>query len=288
MNKQQVIDFLTTDFSLANLPDSFMQLRRIANDPHSDIADVVEVVRKDTELAASLLKLSNSSIYNNGSEQVGTIEEAAQLLGLRKVVESSLALGIIQEVKIDSEQFDLRCYWKRSLSVATIAEDVYLAAPRYLKTIIDPKMLYTAGLLHDIGMLALIQGFTDEMARIVDLAVCQGLPIQEVEQREFGFTHQDVGRILFKKWNLPEELQSVAGYHHNPIELRRRLLYPLVDLVYISDYICSVCSDHTASAFKPKMYEEVWKRSGISLSLIEDFADRMDEVYASTNAILTC
>lgn len=288
MNKQQVIDFLTSGFSLANLPDSFMHLRRIANDPHSDIEDVVEVVRKDVELAASLLKLSNSSLYNNGGEEVSTIEEAAQLLGLRKVVESSLALGIIKQIKIDSDCFDLRSFWSRSLAVATIAEDVYLAAPRHLKTIVDPKLLYTAGLLHDIGMLALIQGFTEEMMNIVDISVCEGLSIQDVEQREFGFSHQDVGRILFKKWNLPEELQCVAGYHHKPIELRRRLYYPLVDLVYISDYICCVCGNESASAFKPKMYEGVWKRSGLSLNIIEDFSDRLDDVYASSDAILTC
>ncbi len=288
MNKQQVIDFLTSDFSLANLPDSFMQLRRIANDPHSDIDDVVQVVRKDPELAASLMKLSNSSLYNSGGEHVGTIEEAAQLLGVRKVVESSLALGIIKKIEIDESCFDLRSYWSRSLAIATIAEDVYMAAPRQLKTIVDPKLLYTAGLLHDIGLLALIQGFTEEMKNIVDISICDGFPIQEVEKREFGFTHQDVGRILFKKWKLPEELQCVAGYHHNPIELRRRLFYPLVDLVYIADYICCVCGNQSATAFKPRMYEEVWKRSGLNLNLIEDFSDRLEDVYASSDAILTC
>ncbi len=288
MNKQQVIDFLTSGFSLANLPDSFMQLRRIANDPHSDIEDVVEVVRKDTELAASLLKLSNSSLYNNGSEHVASIEEAAQLLGLRKVVESSLALGIIKQIEIDHDCFDLRNFWSRSLAVATLSEDVYLAAPRYLKTIVDPKLLYTAGLLHDIGFLALIQGFAEEMMNIVDISIREGLPMQEVEQREFGFSHQDVGRILFKKWNLPEELQCVAGYHHNPIELRRRLYYPLVDLVYIADYICCVGSTRSVSAFKPRMYEEAWRRSGLSLNLIEDFSERLEGIFASSDAILTC
>lgn len=288
MNKQQVIDFLTSDFSLANLPDSFMQLRRIANDPHSDIEDVVEVVRKDAELAASLLKLSNSSLYNNGSSHVGTIEDAAQLLGLRKVVESSLALGVIKQIKIDHDGFDLRTFWTRSLAVATISEDVYLAAPRHLKTIVDPKLLYTAGLLHDIGMLALIQGFTDEMLELMDRSNREGMAIHEMEQRTFGFTHQDVGRILFKKWSLPEELQCVAGYHHNPIELRRRLYYPLVDLVYIADYICSVSENELANILKPKMYEEVWKRSGMSLDMVEDFSDRLEDVFASSDAILTC
>lgn len=288
MNKQQVIDFLTDGFSLSNLPDSFMQLRTIANDPHSDIDDVVGVARKDTELAASLLKLANSSLYSSSGEQVNTIEGAAQRLGLRKVVESSLALGIIKQIEIEHESFDLRSYWRRSLTVATITEDLYEMTPRFIRSIVDQKLLYTAGLLHDIGMLALVQGFPEDMMRAMDISVCDGLPMQAIEEREFGFSHQDVGRILFKKWHLPEELQSVAGYHHHPLELKRRLYYPLVDLVYVADYICSVCGNQSPSAFKPVMYDEVWKRSGLSLNLIEDFVDRVDEITSSSEAILSC
>lgn len=288
MTRQQVIDFLTRGFALANLPDSFMKLRRIANDPHSDIDDVVEVARKDTELAASLLKLANSSLYNNSGETVGTIEEAAQKIGLRRVVENSLALGIIKQIEIDHDSFDMASFWRRSLALATIAEEIYETAPGVLKRVVDRKLLYTAGLLHDIGLLALIQGFPDEMMNVVDISICDGLPIQDVEQRQFGFNHQDVGRILFKKWNLPEELQCVAGYHHSPLSLKRRLYFPLVDLIYVSDYVCSVCSGESASAFKPVMFEAAWKRSGLSLSLIEAFEPRVEEVNASAEAILTC
>ncbi|EDY83067.1 HDOD domain family [Verrucomicrobiia bacterium DG1235] len=288
MTKQDVIDFLTSGFSLANLPDSFMQLRRIANDPHSDIEDVVAVARKDAELAASLLKLANSSLYNNSGEQVGTIEEAAQKIGLRKVVESSLALGIIKQVNISHANFDINSYWRRSLSVAIITEDIFEVGPRLLKSVVDRKMLYTAGLLHDIGMLALIQGFPEEMMRIMDISICEGLPVQEVELQTFGFSHQDVGRILFKKWGLPEELQCVAGFHHHPLELKRRLFYPLVDLVYVADYICSVCGSHSPTAFRPVMFEEVWKRSGLSVDLIGEFVDRVEEVAVSADTILTC
>lgn len=288
MNKQQVIDFLTNGFSLANLPDSFMQLRRISNDPHSDIDDVVEVARKDVELAASLLKLANSSLYSSAGDNVVSIEEAAQRIGLRKVVESSLALGIIKQIQVEHPFFDINSFWRRSLTLATIAEDVYEAAPRLLRSIVDPRHLYTAGLLHDIGLLALIQGFTEDMMRSVDIAVCEDLPIQVIEQREYGFNHQDVGRILFKKWKLPEELQCVAGYHHSPLDLKRRLYYPLVDLIYIADYICCVCGSQSPSVFKPQMFEQVWIRSGLSLDLIDQFADRVEQVNEASEAILTC
>lgn len=287
MTKQEVIEFLTGGFTLANQPDSFMHLRRISNDPHSDIEDVVNVARKDPELAASLLKLANSSVYNNG-EVVGTIEEAAQLLGLRAVVQCSLALGIIKKINIPAGSFDLTSFWRRSLSVATISEAVYEHAPRLIKKIVDPKLLYTAGLLHDIGMLALIQGFQDEMMSVIERAIESGQPIQAVEQREFGFDHQDVGRILFKKWALPEELQCVAGFHHNPLNLKRRLYYPLVDIVYVADYICCAGGPETPTAFQPAMLEDVWNRSRLDIDLIDEFSGKVSEAAESAGAILTC
>lgn len=285
VTKQQVIEFLTEGFTLSNLPDSFMQLRRVANDPHSDIEDVVAIARKDPELAASLLKLANSSVYNSG-EAVGTIEEAAQLLGLRAVLQCALALGIVKKIHVPAGSFDLGAFWSRSLSVAAISESVYEHAPRLIKSIVDPKLLYTAGLLHDIGMIALVQGFQGEMSAVIDQAIESGEPIPEAESRAFGFTHQDVGRILFKKWNLPEELQCVAGYHHNPLDLRRRLYYPLVDIVYVADFICCAGGPETPGAFRPAMLEEVWKRSKLDVSLIEEFSEKVEEATQSAQVIL--
>lgn len=288
MTKQQVIDFLTDGFALANLPDTFLSLHEITNDPHSDIGDVVAVARRDPELAASLLRLANSSMYRNAGEPVDSIEEAAQLIGLREVVQSALALGIIKEIKIDHNCVDLRDYWRRSLAVAKVSEQVYELAPRFMRSRVERPALYTAGLLHDIGMLALMQGFADEMVSVVDISICEGLPIQQVEKREFGFSHQDVGRILFKKWSLPESLQCVAGFHHNPLELTRRIYTPMVDIVYISDYICYLCGPQPVSALKPEMHEGVWQRCSIRPSVAQDFAERVEAAAASADAILSC
>ncbi|MBK1880546.1 HDOD domain-containing protein [Pelagicoccus mobilis] len=287
MTKQEVVDFLSDGFTLANLPDSFIHLRRIANDPHSDIEDVVAVARKDPELAASLLRLANSSVYNNG-ESVGSIEEAAQLLGMRTVVQCSLALGILKKVTVPDGSFDLQSFWRRSLTVATLAEAVYEHAPKLIKTIVDPKLLYTAGLLHDIGLLAMIQGFRDEMVRVIDRAISSETPIHLVEEEAFGFSHQDTGRILFKKWNLPEELQCVAGYHHHPLGLKRRLYYPLVDIVYVADYICCAGGPEMPAAFRPALLEDVWNRSRLDVNLIGTFSGELDQASDSAEAILSC
>ncbi len=286
MTKQDVVDFIAKGFTLANLPDSFQRLNEIANDPHSDIDDVVEVVRQDPELAANLLRLANSSFYNQG-EPVGAIELAAQKLGLRVVVESSLALGIIQAIKIDPTYFDLTAFWRRSLSIAYLTEFVLQRMPTYLRARTDSNTLFTAGLLHDMGLLVLIQGFSETMMGVVDHALIEDVPLQDAEQQILGFTHQDVGRVLFKKWNLPEQLMAVAGYHHKPMELPKRIHAIVVDAIHIADFICSnraIASQRTT--FKPILQQEVWKRSGIGLEHIPEICELADRAAHSAELLL--
>ncbi|MDQ8203171.1 HDOD domain-containing protein [Pelagicoccus sp. SDUM812003] len=286
MTKQEVLDFLTHEFALSNLPESFQKLREISNDPHSDIQDVVAVVRKDVELAARLLKLANSSLFSRG-EHTETIEQAAQKLGMRRVVESSLAIGLIKEISIDPEVFDTINFWKRSLTIAKITEDVFELIPHFLKARIEKNLLYTAGLLHDVGILAMIQGFSDEMVSVVDYAVAEDLPIYVAERNRWGFSHQDIGRILFKKWNLPESLQAAAGYHHNPVDLKRRIYAPLVDIIYVADYTYSVREEMPfRDPCKPVMYPEVWKRIGIDPTELVELEDSLVEAKSHAEMLL--
>ena len=288
MKKQDVIDFIASGFTLANLPETFQRLNELANDPHSSLDEVVLVVRRDPELAANLLRLANSSHYAKGYP-VSTIEEAAQTLGLRTVVESALALGIIKAIRIDLTYFDLHAFWHRSLSVAYLTEPVLDLLPNYLKSRTDVKTLFTAGLLHDMGLLVLVQGFPETMMGVVGHALTKDIPLHDAEQEMLGFTHQDVGRVLFKKWNLPEHFLAVAGYHHKPMELPKRIYAVLVDVIHIADFVCSQRAvAGKRPAFKPVLQEEVWKRAGVSLSQNPDIAARADHASHAADVLLHC
>lgn len=288
MTKQDALQFIAHGFTLASLPESFQRLNEIQNDPHSDIDDVVAVVKRDVELATSLLKLANSSIYNQG-DPVSSIEEAAQKLGMKTIVESSLALGMIKAIDIDESYFDIHAFWKRSLSIAYLAESVHKFLPNYLQARVDRTGIFAAGLLHDMGLLVLIQGFPDTLMGTVDYALNEDIPLQEAEMQKFNFTHQDVGRILFKRWKLPEQLLAVAGYHHKPLDLKHHEYRTMVDVIHIADYICSnraIAEQQTT--FKPTLFEKVWERSGIKMELLPDITDEADKAAEAADFLLHC
>ncbi len=286
MNEQTVTRYLTDGFTLATLPETFKRLEEISKDTRSDIDDVVAVVKTDSQLAASLLRLANSPFYSSGLG-ISTIEEAAQKLGLQTILESSLALGMVKAIEIDSRYFDINAYWRRSLSIAYTAEIAYEFASPEFKAKIDPKSTFTAGLLHDLGMLVLMQGFPEETMEVVDKAIADKTSLPETEKLCFGFTHQQVGRTLFEKWQLPRQLQAVAGFHHNPEVLGDARLRPLVDLICIADYVCSKRAlIANPINLRPVLCESAWQDAGIGLEKLIEIMERAEEAAGTVDLLL--
>ena len=84
---------------------------------------------------------------------------------------------------------------------------------------LPPEVAYLHGLLHDIGHLVMAL----KLGRELESFSHRSIPAGEVAQREgeqFGFDHQQAGRLLANHWQLPEDLTVVIASHHFPRELR--------------------------------------------------------------------
>jgi HD-like signal output (HDOD) protein len=75
---------------------------------------------------------------------------------------------------------------------------------------------YTAGLLHDVGRLALLASFPSDYANALDLADRYQLDVRECERGVFGMDHCEAGQWLVEEWGFPEEFRAITGRHHQP------------------------------------------------------------------------
>jgi putative nucleotidyltransferase with HDIG domain len=73
---------------------------------------------------------------------------------------------------------------------------------------------YLAGLLHDLGKLALDHCFKEEYGPVME-AVSAGEPWLEAEWRILGITHAEVGALVATQWNFPEPLVRAIRTHHD-------------------------------------------------------------------------
>lgn len=190
---------------LAPMPETCRRLQGIASAPNS-IREAAGLAGTDPALAARLLALTNSSAYGVG--QVANINLAAVLLGADGV---RYCAETAAEVAPPTE-FDQQAFWVRSMFCAAAAMSIAKScgsAPL--------PDAYTAGLIHDIGTLALASAFPDIHARVRAMArTAYAEELLAAEDEVFGFTHPEVGYLLARQWRLPESLANVLRYHHQP------------------------------------------------------------------------
>ncbi len=200
---------------LPALPDMPSRILSIRNNPNSTVDDLVEIVEADLSLSSQIIRYSNSAIFNN-REPITSLKDAIfRVLGYETVLHLSLgyAMGRVfklpEKGPLGEEQF-----WKHSTYTAALTQQLATAMPRAIRP--KPGIAYLAGLLHDVGFLALHLFFKNEHAWLNKMISANPEhPIHEMENRLLGTTHTEIGAWLMQAWDMPEELTITVKEHHN-------------------------------------------------------------------------
>lgn len=204
-------DILCADVQLASLPDIFVRINEVLNNPRSSVAHVADAIGKDQSLSAKLLKLVNSPFYGFAS-RIETLTRAVTIIGSRQLTMLALGISVISHFKdIPQTLLDMRAFWSHSIACGIVA--------KLLATHLSPsseERCFVAGLLHDIGRLVIFKNAPEVGRLIVASAWQANLDMQEAEQVLLGFDHARIGGLLTLGWRLPPALERAVRYHHNP------------------------------------------------------------------------
>ncbi|MGA9528136.1 MAG: HDOD domain-containing protein [Terriglobales bacterium] len=193
------------------------------------VEKVVDMISRDSGIAAQCLRLANSPLF--GRRTVETIRSAIMALGLAKIRSLLFGLCMHQTVPKSKWVLDPNAFWRHSLGCALVTQRM---AQRVGYE--EPEKAYLAGLIHDIGFLVNSVLYTAELGECLKQSVANQCPLHVSEQRILGFTHEDAGRLLCKRWGMSEELIEVAGWHHQVDSASSA--GPLVCLVHLGDLLC--------------------------------------------------
>lgn len=174
----------------------------------SGLADVADVVGLDPALSAKLLRMANSPLYAQ-QRKIENLRQAIILFGLEGTLNIALSFSLKQESNNDvSSGLDYHMYWRRSLASAVLCQEIGLRLPNCSK-----DSAFLAGLLQDIGMLALDKAKPDLYK---DLGTKQKNHAQVCahEQHIMGEDHSKVGAWLLSEWHLPEKIIGPISDSH--------------------------------------------------------------------------
>ena len=209
------------------------KLIKVLEDVNSSADDIENLIKMDTALAGSTLRLANSAFFAGGGSKIESLSEAVMRLGQREIYRLA-ALSLASRwmnLPVQGYKWEPGDFCRRNLVCAVAAE--YLAKKG---GVVDPSVAYTAALIHEIGKLAIAYTCADFMPEVRNLCTSSSIPWDQAETQILGYNFAQVGAELLKKWNFPQSLVSIAAIQP-PTEDMPADILPLAVVVHAGKFL---------------------------------------------------
>jgi len=215
------------------IPQIAMKLMRIIRRGDYNMRDLATEIRHDQVIGAKVLRFCNSPIIGL-RKKIDSIDRAIVMLGENRMLEVVVSAAV--DPFFDQQEGGYSMMrgglYQHALGVANIAKILAQSTGRS-----NPESAYTAGLLHDIGKVVLDQYITKSLPLFYQSVSSRDQDFVALEHEFIGIDHQEVGRQLGIKWNLPENLTETIALHHYPEDAV--VDRDLAHIVYVADLLSS-------------------------------------------------
>lgn len=210
LRNENLIKLINGIEELPEMPEVIIKIEDECSKPSISINKVASLISEDIGLSAKILQVVNSAFFGLPTK-IADLEQAVSFLGLNTVRALILFLKLhrVENYKTDFASF-IKEVLQHSLIVANYTRMIYEYETR--NTIIG-KEAFAAGMLHDVGKLALLKH--PEYKALLDGKSRQSL--HKIEYEKFNVTHADVGAYLLAIWNIPNNIVEAVAFHHNEI-----------------------------------------------------------------------
>ncbi len=221
--------------SFPSLPTSVADIMRIVSNPESSAKELTQAILVDQSMCVAILKYANSVLYGM-PKQVNSLESAIMVLGFDEIQNIALSRSVLMcfgDIFDENEPL-IADFWDHSFTCALAAKII----ADHL-TLQSPGQYFIAGLIHDIGKLAMLMTFPDEYSIEKWLVGHSDKDKLEEEKTAFSMTHAEVGGRLLEKWFFPDSLIAGLQHHHNPQQEEKHQAH--ATLLQMADAMAFLC-----------------------------------------------
>lgn len=263
------IDSIVPKVKLPSLPQVFYRVQELVERDDVTMDEMEQAIRLDPRMTCSLLKMANGGLFN-AHAAIDTLSGATEVLRNRQVSPQTLGtlmLGLFLERP--SACLNIELFWQHSFAVGIVARALAKYAGRE-----DYERYFVAGLVHDVGWLALTCTQPEMALLALEKAEEWQCPFAQAERRVLGFDHSQLGARLLESWSFPAGLVAGVEYHHEPSECAA---YSLPKFVHIADVIVKAIGyGASADCLVQPLDGAAWESLGLEPEILAGIISTLD------------
>ncbi|MCP4186157.1 MAG: HDOD domain-containing protein [Gammaproteobacteria bacterium] len=219
----QLFQHITSgNINLPSLPEVAQRIQQAFSQSSIDAEAITRIIQSDPAITAKLIMIANSALYQ-GAAQINTLQQAIVRIGLEATRKQVITYVVKELFKSSSTDLktSMQRLWKHSRRVAAFSRVLAKQCGLF-----DPEQAQLAGLIHDLGEIAILQ-FVDEHPELY----ADGKKLMGA----ISSLRPQITSMLLHKWNFTDELITVGeeceSWFRNPGDQA-----DLCDLVMIAQY----------------------------------------------------
>lgn len=193
-------DLNSNQLLLPSLPDVAIRVGQAVNDDMADANRVARVIENDPVITAKLIKVANSARYG-GRATIDRLPDAIARIGMNTTHSLVITFALREIFRCNTPTLyeTMRDLWEQARTVGAVCHILSRQCSG-----IDPEAALLAGLVHNIGSVAIVTYARDFPELSASLEVLQG-----VTQRLKG----QLGKMILTHWDFPPVLVQATEDH---------------------------------------------------------------------------
>ncbi len=247
------------------------EVEAVLRDPESSLTNVGEVIEKDPDLTARLLKLGNSSFYGFPT-RLETVSAAVSLIGIQQVQDLIVATSVVDTFAgVTPEFVNMESFWRHSLACGIGARILAIS-----KRIPNPEKFFVAGLLHDVGRLVLFSQVPKITQEVFEYYQQKNVLLWEAETQVLGYDHAQIGEALLRAWMYPGNLVHAVANHHRPLSFDA--FRTEASIVHVVDHLVNAAQiGSSGERHVPPLQTKAWDLLNLATDSLESVVVAIDD-----------
>jgi HD-like signal output (HDOD) protein/CheY-like chemotaxis protein len=204
------------------------QVISAANSPRTDLADLGNLIGRDSVLTARVLKAANTNTNATSRGTINTLTDAVRILGSENVRNIAASVGVFDAMPAaEKDGFHPIRAWQHSIATAMLCAKL---APRA-----DSTTAYLVGLCHDLGEILFRSHFGSEYKQVMEVQKASGKPLLDVQRQMLGMTHGELAERILLHLGLPPAICTPITLFHDAVRTHASLTDPIARVLQMAE-----------------------------------------------------